>query len=407
MTRRTYGTGALRHLDGDRYRFQIRADGRQLSRVFTARNGTEANKTAAGLRAELLEAHEKRQDAAGVEHERRRAWTVERYVDHYLEAWAPYHLADTTRARYAGILEHNVCPYIGTLPMCEVTPADLAGLYATLSSANGRKRGGDGALSGSTVATVHNVIRALFTFAVEIEGDLTTSPAASKAARPKVDRAPRQRAGMTVAEVEAFVSLAADKAPRIAVPVMLSAYLGTRRGETVGLRWGDVDFTAARITVCRSVSRTVADGVKVKGTKTGRERTIPLDAHTIAELKRIQREQRTERLRFGRGWRGAELPAEDHIATEPDGSPMRPDVFSSCFRTLCEQEKVEHITPHLLRHAWVSQMVALGYDAVTISAMSGHSPDVLLRVYAHAFDARKREAIDALGEARQAARAAQ
>jgi hypothetical protein len=38
--------------------------------------------------------------------------------------------------------------------------------------------------------------------------------------------------------------------------------------------------------------------------------------------------------------------------------------------------------------------------------MSGHSPEVLLTVYAHAFDTRKREAMDALGAARKAVRAA-
>jgi hypothetical protein len=51
-------------------------------------------------------------------------------------------------------------------------------------------------------------------------------------------------------------------------------------------------------------------------------------------------------------------------------------------------------------------MIALGFDAVTIASMSGHSPDVLLTTYAHAFDARKREAMDALAEARKQARAA-
>lgn len=407
MTRRTYGSGSLQHLEGDRYRFQVRVDGARLSRVFSARNVTEANKAASGIRIELLEAHERRQDASGVERERRQTWTVERYVDHYLQAWAPHHLADTTRTRYAAIFKHNVCPHIGKRRMTEVTPSDLTAMYAALAAPKARKRGGDGALSGSTVATVHNVVRALFAFAVEIEGDLPTNPAASRAARPKVDRTPPQRKGLTVAEVESFVKLASAKAPRIAIPVMLSAYLGTRRGETVGLRWSDVDFDAGCITVARSVSRTIADGVRVKSTKTGKQRTIPLDPHTASELKRIQLEQRRARLRFGRGWRGAERPADDYIAAENDGEPMRPDVFGNCFRTLCEAEKLEHITPHLLRHAWVSQMIALGFDAVTIAAMSGHSPDVLLKTYAHAFDARKREAMDALGEARQAARAAQ
>ena len=44
--------------------------------------------------------------------------------------------------------------------------------------------------------------------------------------------------------------------------------------------------------------------------------------------------------------------------------------------------------------------------AVTIAAMSGHSPEVLLTAYANAFDTHKREAMEALGEARKAARAA-
>lgn len=406
MTHRPFGTGSLRHLDGERYRFQIRVDGRTLSRVFSAANPTEANKAAGALRLELIAERDRKRDKVGAERRIRQEWTVERYVEHYMQKWAPAHLADTTRERYRSIFDHNVCPFIGKTRMADVTPADLTNLYRTLGSPNARKRGGAGALSGSTIATVHNVVRSLFSFAVEIENDFPTNPAASKAARPKVDTTPPRRRGLPVAEVEAFVTLVSDKAPHIAVPVMLSAYLGTRRGETVGLRWSDVDFEAGTITVRRSVSRTVESGVRVKGTKTGKQRTIPLDPHTLDELKRIQAEQRRRRLRFGRGWAGASSPSEDYIATEPHGEGFRPNVFGALFRTFCEQQEVEGITPHLLRHAWVSQMIALGFDAVTIAAMSGHSPDVLLKTYAHAFDARKREAMEALGAAREAARAA-
>jgi integrase len=188
---------------------------------------------------------------------------------------------------------------------------------------------------------------------------------------------------------------------------MLSAYLGTRRGETVALQWEDVDFSARTIRVRRSVTWTAADGLRVKSTKTGKERTIPLDAHTLSELKRIQQEQRKERLRFGAGWRGAKTPDCDHICSEADGAVMNPAVLGVLFQRLWKSDKAKDATTatlHQLRHSWVSQQIALGYDAVTIAAMSGHSPDVLLRVYAHAFDARKREAMDAMAEARKAAR---
>ena len=87
-------------------------------------------------------------------------------------------------------------------------------------------------------------------------------------------------------------------------------------------------------------------------------------------------------------------------------NPRQPCPLSGAFRVLAKQNALEDVTPHALRHAWVSQMIALGFDAVTIATMTGHSPDVLLRVYAHAFDRRKREAVEALAEARRAARTA-
>ncbi len=405
-TRRLYGTGSLRHLGGDRYRFQIRADGKLLSRVFRARNQTEANKAAGDVRRELLEQHERCGNLAGAEREERRQWTVKQYSAYYFQRWAPYHLADTSRARYLSIHTHQIIPNIGAMKMAEVTPSDLTTMYQTLASKGSRLRGGDGALSGLTIATTHNIVRALFSFACDVEGDFPTNPAQSKAARPNVERNGRKLSALDMAAVETFIARVDSEAPHIAVPVMLSAYLGTRRGETVGLRWSDVDYGAESITVRRSVSYTQADGLKVKDTKTHKERTIPLDADTLAWLKSVQLEQRQERLKFGRGWNGGTTPADDYIAAAPDGTVVRPDVFGAFFRTYCKQREITGITLHGLRHTWVSQMIALGFDAVTIAAMSGHSPDVLLTVYAHAFDARKREAMEALGEARRAARAA-
>jgi integrase len=425
--RRVKGNGSLRSLGGGRYRFQIEApDGKALSRVFTAANDTDANVKAGPLRVELLAKHQAAKDADGAERAVRQSWTVERYCDYYLSTWAPLHLADTTRARRRTIFARQVVPHIGRKRIGEVTPDDLASMYAALEKSAARKRNGrkrdEGTLAGSTVVTVHTAVRALFSFAKEIKGDVPANPAASKAARPKVDATPKRYAALSFQEVEAIVAAAAEREPRIAVGVMLSAYLGTRRGETVALRWEDVDFQARTIRVRRSVTWTAADGLRVKSTKTGKERTIPLDAHTLSELKRIQQEQRKQRLRFGAGWRGAKTPDGDHICAETDGAVMNPAVLGVLFQRLWkhtakadaaqrahdEPQKRESVrlsaTLHQLRHSWVSQQIALGYDAVTIAAMSGHSPDVLLRVYAHAFDARKREAMDAMAEARKAAR---
>ncbi|MRS12149.1 MAG: site-specific integrase [Actinobacteria bacterium] len=408
QTRRTYGSGSLRHLEGDRYRFECRADdGARLSRTFTARNRTEAEKTTGALRLELIAKHESRKDASGIERERRQEWTVERYADYYLEKWAPVHLANTTRRRYTGAIETNIKPNIGQMRMVDVTPTTLQELYAKLAGKGARQRGGDGALSGPSIWMVHNVIRAIFTFAIETQGDFTANPAAGKAARPNVPRTGNGRRAVDVAEVERFVALACEREPEIAVPVMLSAWLGTRRSETLALQWRDVDLHAAEITVRRSVTQTPGDDGPVvrETTKTGKVRTVPIDANTAARLKTTRTDQLERRLAFGRGWRGGNTADADWVCAQPDGSMIAPSRFESRFRLFAEREKVA-ITPHLLRHAFVSQLIAAGFDAVTISAITGHSPDVLLRVYAHAFDDRKREAIETLAQARAAVRAA-
>ena len=63
--------------------------------------------------------------------------------------------------------------------------------------------------------------------------------------------------------------------------------------------------------------------------------------------------------------------------------------------------------PRVPRHAFVSQLIALGYDAAAISAMAAHSPNVLLLIYAHACGAaRAREGWTRSPEARKAIRAA-
>ncbi len=254
--RRPKGSGTLRHLGGTRYRFQVTHEGTTLSRVFHARNATEANRATGALRLELIAAHSARKDTRRAAREERQTWTVERYSAYYFAKWAPYHLSDTARERYRSVHRHQIVPNIGALRMAEVTPADLTAMYQRLASPGARKRGGKGGLSGLTIATVHNIVSALFTFAVEVEGDFPTNPAQSKAAQPNVDRTPRRPKVLSLAEVERFLDRVGDHAPHIAVPVMLSAYLGTRRGETVGLRWSDVDYQAETVTVRRSVSYT-------------------------------------------------------------------------------------------------------------------------------------------------------
>jgi len=79
---------------------------------------------------------------------------------------------------------------------------------------------------------------------------------------------------------------------------------GMRRNEMLGLRWGDIDLDAGRLTIEQSLEQTASYGVRTKGPKTrhGR-RTISSPAHPVAELRQHWREQQERRLGMGLGAR--------------------------------------------------------------------------------------------------------
>jgi integrase len=70
----------------------------------------------------------------------------------------------------------------------------------------------------------------------------------------------------------------------------VTALLGLRRGEVVGLRWSDVDFTASTLTICRQIQE--RDGRAVvclpKSERSGR--TIALDHGTLTLLRQLHTE---------------------------------------------------------------------------------------------------------------------
>lgn len=400
MARRPKGSGTLRHLGDDRWQITIKVHGRRLSKVFRAGNATGANRAADAIRVELTRRLAQSATPELATRQLRQAWTVTEYAQYYFAQWAPHNLSSTTRRRYRQLAKNQVLPYLGDKRMSEVTPSDLASLYARLGQPGGSVREGR-SLSGLTIWHVHRFIEAMFTFAIDVEGDLDSNPA--RKTRPRVSREARRSPAVGLAEVERFLAAVRAGDPELFAAVMIPAHIGTRRGETLALRWSDIDFDAETATIRRSCTRTQEDGIMLKTTKTGKSRVIPIDSDTIAELRSHLRSQRAHRLLLGGAWLGAKSAADDYVCADFDGSIMDPDRYSYRFRTHALANGFNYITPHVLRHAWISQMIALGFDAVTIASMSGHSPDVLLTTYAHAFDSRKREAMNALAEARRAA----
>ena len=175
----------------------------------------------------------------------------------------------------------------------------------------------------------------------------------------------------------------------------LLATTGMRRGEALGLRWGDVDLDSGTLTITNQ--RTIAGGKVVEGepkSAAGR-RTIALDAGTLSTLKAWRAVQAQERLVMGAGW----APG-GYVFTWPTGEPVWPQKVTAWFRSHADRLGLPQIGVHGLRHSAATWMIAAGESPKVVTHRLGHAHvAITLQLYAHVMPAHDRAAADAFAAA--------
>lgn len=156
---------------------------------------------------------------------------------------------------------------------------------------------------------------------------------------------------------------------------------GMRRGELVGLRWGDVDLHTGRITVCRQVTSTDY-AVRSGEPKSERGlRVISVDHDTLACLTMLPRHSVTM------------------VFTDESGQPRHPESVARTFSRLVKASGLPRIRFHDLRHSHVAHLIEAGVDPLSISRRLGHaSVAFTLDRYGHLFDQASASAARAVGD---------
>ena len=209
---------------------------------------------------------------------------------------------------------------------------------------------------------------------------------------PKVEQ--KEMRTLDAASVAALLK-AAEGTP-LQAPIAVLVGTGVRRGELLGLRWGDIDLEARRLTVRRSLE--MVDGARrEKPPKTARSgRTLSLASFVVEALRRQKREQ-LDRLKLSYD---SELEARRrhenaYVFDRADGSPWKPDSFSWAFADLVRRSKLPKVRLHDLRHSHATLALSAGTDLKTISAALGHSTiSVTANIYVHAIEAMQRAHAD-------------
>ncbi len=185
--------------------------------------------------------------------------------------------------------------------------------------------------------------------------------------------------------------LRAASGSELETPIAVAVGTGLRRGELLGLRWSDIDLSAGRLTVRRSIEVVREEPAdtecthvryvrreKPPKTATSR-RTVSLAPSVVAVLRRQRSEQRERRIHCGLG-RDQDCFVFDRL----NGTAWEPPAFSSEFAKLVGHAKLPHVRLHDLRHTFASASLLAGVHLKTISASLGHSTiSVTADLYAH------------------------
>jgi len=170
--------------------------------------------------------------------------------------------------------------------------------------------------------------------------------------------------------------------------VWFGAYTGARRGETLAVRWRDLDLEQQAVTIRQSLTETKVGGLQFKETKNRKRRTITLPPSLVHILHRHRAEQDRDREFFGSAYKD-----DDLVFAAPDGSPVAPWTFTASFRYLVQRSKVTHIRLHDLRDTHASLLGKHGVPLEVVSKRLGHeSIAITAERYLHVYRERDAEA---------------
>jgi len=176
---------------------------------------------------------------------------------------------------YLSLIEQHVAKApIAAMPIQKVRASDLEQFYMSLK------------LAPSSVGVVHAIIHRALKTAVR-DRLLVANPASAVEHRPRPtgdhSEGARQHC-WNAAEARRVLAAAADAGPQALAFFTLALDTGARKSELLGLTWDRVDLDAGTVMIDRQLAPDFEPAFVP--TKTGKPRTVVLNAGTVARLGR-------------------------------------------------------------------------------------------------------------------------
>ncbi len=301
------------------------------------------------------------------------------FVPIYLEN-AKHRLSPIVYEKYSRMLDICIVPMLGHMKLKDIKPIHIQRFVNALEERETHLDGTGGKLSPSTVRRYYTMVQSVLHSAYKL-GLIGVNPADSdRIALPKIQEQTTEI--FTDAELTQLLDCLEAEPLQFKLLIHLAINTGCRRGELVGLKWSDINYSTGILTVSRSNYKLTGDTeIKSKTTKTGKSRKIMLPPYCLAMLRKFKAEQAQTQLLLGDRWQG-----DNWIFTQADGKPMYPTTPTQSFSKFLKRNGLAHKKFHALRHTSATLLLSNGTNIKNVATRLGHSQLKTTNRYVHAVE---------------------
>jgi integrase len=236
--------------------------------------------------------------------------------------------------------------------------------------------------SKSTKMIYRRTLFAILNYAVECE-IIDKNPAKQMWKTDKISGEYKEKEILTYAETERLKAvLQAETDLRKKLVIMIMLVLGLRKGETIGLQWGDFDFEKRTVTIQRSTTYAGKRfGVVTKSPKTEKsKRKLPLPNALLDVINEYKKWYDHEKIRIADIWKSA----EDWVFVNAKGDQIDPRTPSWWLYVVLTKNGIRPVGCHSLRHTCITNLLRQKISPKVVAKFAGHAnPNMTLGIYAH------------------------
>jgi integrase len=308
--------------------------------------------------------------------------TVAEFLAQWLEQIVKMRNRPSTYESYSDMVTRHIAPAIGALELSRLTAGQVQAMLNGLAA------------SGLAPRTVQYIRNSVLSGAlnVAVKWGYVARNVAALTDSPRVE----QYQVKPLEQEQAQRLLDAVKGHRLEALYRVALSLGMRKGEILGLRWEDVDFTKRTIRVVGAIQEVEDKLVWTQPKTKAGVRTLFLPPVLLRALQSHRRLQEQERQVRADEWteHGLVFPSEL-------GTPMWPRNLVRHFKTVLHKAGLpKTIRFHDLRHSCATLLIAQGVHPRVVMEILGHSQiSVTMNTYAHVLPDTQRDAqakLDAL-----------